>query len=448
MQKKGRSRWASGALILSCMLVFGHCADSDQWRIPHVVQMEGIKTCINFQHMHGFFPTARDGRPVGVLARDGDILFGEDFTFPYRETDGESLVLDLRGEVLFLNGKPVSLLLSDKGKGWDWLRGASPEDLTDLRFLGFAGDAEDLDWPLLRKVAQARPGIWLSSPDIDQADVVARFVSLFEPHGLLIQPAILAERFEELKPRLAKLEWLMLGDEDENYQGTLDFLSQLPQLHTLSLLFEGVGTIPSGCRNLRSVSIAGGKGVKDLFSLRNVTGLRELVLVGFHEVEDISALAAFPELRRLAFLGGKNVRALSVLDQLPRLAWLGFPQNTTQEAFAQVLAGHPGLEVVELVACDNICDLSPLRSLRHLQAAIILTKEVDVGVLQDLKGLRYLALREDAFQGEKAAALEQALPDTFIARFDTFCLGSGWILLLAPATLLLRGLFSRHEACK
>ncbi len=447
MQKKGRSRWASGALILSCMLVFGHCAGSDQWRIPHVVQMEGIESCINFHHMHiGWFPTAGDGRPVGVLARDGDILFGEEFAFPYRETDGESLELDSGGDVLFFNGKLVSLQLSDEGKGWNWLRGASLEDLTDLRFLGFEEDAKDLDWPLLRKVAQARPDIWLSSPDIDQADV-ARLVSLFEPHGLAIEAAILAERFEELKPRLAKLEWLMLA-EDGNYQGTLDFLSQLPQLHTLSLLFEGVGTIPSGCRNLRSVSIFEDKGVKDLFFLRNVTGLRELVLQGFDELEDISALAAFPELRRLAFLGGKNVRALSVLEQLPRLAWLGFPQNTTQEAFAQVLAGHPGLEVVELVACDNICDLSPLRNLRHLQAAIVLTKEVDFGVLQDLKGLRYLALHKDAFQGEKVAALEKALPDTFIARFGTFCLGSGWILLLAPAILLLRGLFSGHEACR
>ena len=74
-------------------------------------------------------------------------------------------------------------------------------------------------------------------------------------------------------------------------------------------------------------------------------------------------MAAFPDLRKLVFAGSEALDLdLSVLERLPRLAWLGFPQNTTQEAFARVIASHPDLKVVEL-GSEKVRDLSPLRSL-------------------------------------------------------------------------------------
>ena len=412
-----------------------------------MVQIEGSEVWCDRS-----FPTwcteAKGDRPLKILARDGDFLGTgldqDDLHFTYRDSDGESLALERRGDVLLCNGKPVSLRLSEGGTGWEWLRKASSRDLSDLRLVGIEGEKDSLDFPLLLKLARVRPDIGLFfQDDIDQPDVL-RLLSLFEPKVLSIELEALAPQFEVLEPKLRKLRVLWAGGDD--YEGAMDFLARLPKLHTLVLLdWEPgkTGGIPSGCRNLSSVTVFNGDlELEHLGFLKNVTSLRELTLAESAGLTDITALGAFPELRKLAFWGCKNLKDLSILERLPKLAWLGFPENTTQEAFAAVVAGHPSLEVVELVGCDDIRDLSPLRSLGNLQAAIVLTDEVDVGVLQDLKSLRYLALPEDTFEDEAAAkivALERALPDTVIVPAEPFCLGSGWILLLLfPAAAILR----------
>lgn len=413
-----------------------------EWGVPRVVQIKGIERLCNYP------PTwctgARASHPVGVLARDGDLFWADkDHLFLYRGTDGESLVLDVQGDVLLLNGKAVSIQLSDQGTGWEWLWKASTEDLSDLRLLIVRGHTDAFDFPLLEKVARVRPDIALFLDErFDQSDIVAQLVSLFEPDFLAIDLQVLSEQFDALEPRLAKLEVLWALEE-----GPVDFLPRLPRLRTLLLSRwdpARSGGIP-GSRSLRSVTIMNSR-LEDLSFLRNVTGLQELVLFDIDELKDITALAAFPDLKKLVlFSKSRKVLDLAVLERLPKLAWLEFPRETSQEAFANVIASHPGLEVVVL-GSEEIRDLSPLRGLRHLKAAILLQRNVDVGVLQDLKSLQYLALQKDAFEGdaaEKTAALEQALPKTFVTQTEPFCLGSGWILLLVPAIVLLRSLWLR-----
>lgn len=454
MRGTAQIRWICGALILSCALLSAGCSTIEKWvlgarwEMPRVVQLKGVESsCI---YLPTWCSIASADRPAGVLARDGDLIsFKSDkkeHVFFYRGTDGESLVLDVQGDVVLLNGKAVSLGLSEKGT--EWLRKASTEDLAGLRLLQFGERAKALEFPLLEKLARVRPDIALLLHKIDQPDIVARLLSLFEPHFLSIDLKVLSTRFDVLEPQLAKLKILWTDGE-----GSLDFLPRLPRLRTLWLsdwARAGSGAIPGGIRNLRSVTLWGGKGVQDLSLVKNVTGLQELVVWGKEDdlnLKDISALAAFPDLRKLVFAlhEPKNVLDLSVLERLPKLAWLGFPGNTTQEAFAKVIASHPDLKLVELRS-ENVRDLSPLRRLRSLKALTLWQVKVDVGALQDLKSLRYLALPDDAFKGDAAkntAALEKALPETFVAQAAPYCLGSGWILLLLPAIVLLRRLWSR-----
>jgi len=452
-------RIAVGLVLLFALLAAG-CAllkewlTEDEWKRPRVVKVTGVT------ELHADPPSVtfgvRPGSPAGILARDGDLFECEgNCIFFYHESDGKSLVLDVRDDVVALNGKVVSLTLSEKSSGWEWLRKATPASLAGLRLLIVEGETEAFDFSLLEKVARHRRDIGLFvTPDIEP-DIAARVISLFEPHFLAASLEVLSGRFSELEPRLANLETLWTIGE-----GSLQFLPRLPRLRALWLhgwLRAGSGDIPPGTRNLRSIAILQGKEVEDLAFLRNATGLRELVLWGIEGLKDISALAAFPDLKMLWFVGidATSVSNLSVLDRLPNLAWLQFPRDTSQEAFARVIATHPDLEIIVL-GSDYVRDLSPLQSLRDPRAVILAVKgDVDVTPLHQLKTLEYVGLSDDAFEGEaankkealdkKSDALEKALPDTFVGRAQPYCLGSGWILLLLPLIALLRALWPRVQ---
>jgi hypothetical protein len=420
----------------------------NEWRSPRVVKVTGVEELCDVA-MSSCSGT-RAGRPAAILARDGDIFSSKKGPFIYRENDGESLVIE-DGEVVLLNGKTVSVLLEDGGKGWEWLRKASAGDLASLRLLVFGAKRETLDFSVLEKVAQIRPDLgllWESGPP-DETDRVVRLLTVFEPRILQIKLGVLSARFDELEPRLTKLEMLWTVGE-----GSLDFLPRLPRLRALWLekwLRAGSAEIPSGVRNLRSVAIRGGVKIEDLSFLRNVRGLQELRLfLDVNGLKDVTALAGFPELRKLEFVSpdSKNVQDISNLGRLPKLAWLKFPYNTSQETFAKVIASHPDLEIV-VVRSEHIRDLSPLQSLRHPRAAILSLKGVDLAPLYQLKSLEYLGLHKDYFKGDaakKTEALEKALPSTFVAQAEPFCLGSGWILLLLPVMFLFRSLWSRGQS--
>lgn len=448
MNLTNRSR---NILVLLCVSVGAGCALMREWAgggkppAPDIVEVRGVESFCNYSPP-SWCVSPKEGRPAAILARDGDVFLAPEkewHVFPYRKSDGKTLMLETKDGVLLLNGEAVALHLSDAG--WEWLRKASNDDLAGLRMLSVE-KAEALDFALLERLARVRPEIGLSIERIDSPDVAARIVSLFEPQFLSIESDMLSARIDALEPRLARLEILWIGG-----GGSLDFLPRLPRVHTLLLdnckPTQAQEISPS--RTLRAVTITGCKGLKDLSFLRNLVGLQELNL--WHvEVEDISRLAALPELKKLILdTESKSELDLSVVRRLERLTWLGFPKNTTQETFAAVIASHPDLEVVE-VSSDKIRDLSPLRSLRNLKAAVVPLQSVDVAVFRELEDLRFLALlhkgdlKGDA--AEKMAAVEKALPKTLVVRAAPFCLGSGWILLLIPLIVLLRSFSPRmHE---
>ncbi|MBA7716936.1 hypothetical protein ES703_126021 [subsurface metagenome] len=98
------------------------------------------------------------------------------------------------------------------------------------------------------------------------------------------------------------------------------------------------------------------------------------------------------------------------------------------------------MQVVELVGCEDIIDLSPLESLVKIKAiALFGVSTTDYKPLYNLKTLECILIDEDAFEeNEKEISdLQEALPDAQILLGAYFCLGSGWLLLLFPIILIL-----------
>ena len=108
----------------------------------------------------------RDSDYLGVSTKTGSQGKAES-AFLYRQSDGATLALALAPQRLVLNGRIVTLDLSDKQQGWDWLAQASAKELAALRHVRLPEELStntamvSVKTLLLRKLAAANPGVGL-----------------------------------------------------------------------------------------------------------------------------------------------------------------------------------------------------------------------------------------------------------------------------------------------
>ncbi|MGB2755849.1 MAG: leucine-rich repeat domain-containing protein [Phycisphaerae bacterium] len=431
-----------------------------------VVKVEGEAICYNHTLAPFSFMLSEEGRPAGLLARDGDILIfaekgndeKEGISLPlcYRATDGTALAVAFEGGRMLLDRKTVSVGLKDE-ETWDWLKQASEEDLKGLRHLLVGQNLDAAQLEILKKVAKTNPAIDLSleprgSPPATEEGGTApvavgpdEVLRLFRPRFLAPPARLLSEEMEKIRLALEDVEVLLV---DAKKEGNLDFLSHLPRLRTLVLpnWSPEQSPLPQNLKNLRSLILVGAESPVALASLADLVQLEQLTLVG-GDVEDLGALAKFPRLKTLSLTGCEKVTDLGPLKDLP-LEYLSFPPKISQEEFDAAVKDHPGLKAVELFNCENVKDIGYLKGLKDIKALVLISKEkreqpppeeakaegeklfVD---LKEMKGLRLLVLPPwDESSAAEIADLQKALPDCLISAGKPLCLGSGWILALVP----------------
>jgi hypothetical protein len=420
-----------------------------------ILKVEGAAMCYNQTLAPFSWMVSDEGRPAGLLARDGDILIfvqkGEDkkesVSLPlcYRAADGPTLAVTFAPGWMLIGGKTVSVVLKDEA-AWDWLRQASEENLKGLRLLPVGKSIDAAQLEILKKVAKANPAIDLSleaggSPTATEESAAApaaagpaEVLRLFRPRFLAAPAQLLSEKMEKIRPALEDVEVLILNDAKG---GNLDFLSHLPRLRTLVLSnwSPEQTPLPKGLKNLRSLVLFGDKSLADLSPIAGLAQLEQLTLVG-GDAENLSPLAKLPRLKTLALTGCEKVTDLGPLKNLA-LEYLSFPPKISQQEFDAVIKDHSGLKAVELFGCENVKDIAALKSLKNIEALVLIKPafegEKHLADLKELKGLRLLVLPPDAFKGSaEIAELQKALPDCLITAGKPLCLGSGWILLLAP----------------
>jgi len=448
-------------VLVGGLLTLGSCkraepgaAARDELR---VVKVEGEAICYNHTLAPFSWMVSGKGRPAGLLARDGDILFfvqkGKDekegISLPlcYRATDGTALAVAYEGGRMLLDRKTVSVVLEDEA-AWNWLRQASEEDLKSLRLLLVGQSIDTAQLKILKKVAKTNPAIDLSlepggSPPTGEESAAApaavgpsEVLRLFRPRFLAAEAGLLSKQMDEIRPALGNVEVLILNNNEKGE--SLDFLAHLPRLRTLILSnwSPEQTPLPKGLTTIRSLILIGAKSPVTLASLADLAQLEQLTLVG-GDAEDLGALAKLPRLKTLSLTTCEKVADLGPLKNLA-LEYLSFPPKISQQEFDAVIKDHPALKVVELFGCENVKDIAALKSLKNLEALVLIKPafegEKHLADLKELKGLRLLVL--PPWEGEEANAkiadLQKALPDCLITAGKPLCLGSGWILLLAP----------------
>jgi hypothetical protein len=366
---------------------------------------------------------------TALMAEAGDLLYIStdelDCYYRYNPKDGRQLSFTRDPDApfkTFLNDRLISLYIDDDPAVWKWIEECDARSLRDLRSLHFAIEEKVPDLALLQKIARSKSTIGLSFDWGDMSEII----TLFTPFWLAIDGDL--EVDESLLPRLNKLEFLFLSSAED-----IKFVEDLPNLETL-ILSEGENLHDvkfDKMTKLRSLTLVA-CAISSLPALGNNKRLRNLYLVFDEEIEDINPIADLPRLQGVGFTYCDGVADISALDNLSRIKWISFPPGITQEDFSAFLSKYPGLEVVDLLGCHAISDISPLSGMASLRALNLFSESVeDLSPLYQLKDLELLTLYDNLYEEWQYEELREALPNTQIA-IGGLCLGSGWLLLAIP----------------
>ena len=440
--------------LAAVLTIATKCGRSDTssraWSLPQPVRVAG---CVDlFPELGTWLPAETNDGTAAILARDGDLLLGnKDSNFLiYREGDGPVLTPAFEKWGVRLAGKVVSVSLTQgengTAGGCPWLEQASPGDLAAIRLIQFPKEPAAAPLPALQRLAAANPRVALVCDDLDKPNAAfVQALPLFRPRLLALSAGDMVDaQGRSLLADQAQVETLLISGDS----GSLEFLRTLPNLRRVWIggWDPGkTGPLPPGLTALRSLILTAPE-ITDLSAVSAAPPeLEELSLAGCRNLADVTGLARFSGLKTLMLTGNEKVLDLSGLARLRHLQWVGLPPKISQDQFAGFLQSHPDLRILEMVKCENVTDLAPLRALKGLEGLILIGSYKNLEVLSELKSLRFVGVPEEAFtqSPDQVAAIRKALPNALLVQVKGFCLGSGWILLLIPAVWLGRSLWRR-----
>jgi hypothetical protein len=416
-------------LALSLLAACGFsCAGEEKasWQAPRVVMIESDKDVSPlFPSLLVWSTDASESGPHALLLRDEDYLSPDGgLPFRYRSSDGLSLKLTAGDGILKLGDVVVAVDVSQP-KGLNWLEGASRSEMATLRTLGFREEIAAPAFAALKKLAAVNPNVDMVFEQ--HSDYILKILPLFHTRIASIKEAVdlaLANRPEIDTVVIESVE-----------SGVFDALPGFPGLRRLVVTEDWDredGPLPEGLSGLRSLTIMGD--VKDLSVIAAAPVELEELTLGVDGLESLKGLERFKNLHTLLLLGGGSID-LTPLNQFTGLRRVALPSGTTDAQFAGFVNTHPDLAVLEMPKNDKVTSLEPLANLKRLEAIVINGNREDLGVLGQVKSLRFVGMSRGV-EGEPVEALRKALPEAAIVAVKPFCLGSGWILALVPAVFV------------
>jgi hypothetical protein len=379
---------------------------------------------------------------VSLAVSAGDLIYFQfmgDEILCYRYNPSDGLSLSIRYDTIYdrfyLNDELISLSLSEGAAAWDWLLGADDEILTGIRSFYISLPLSEAEINSLEMISGviSNPGLFIEGDSL-----LEEVLSVIEPEWLIAEDLNYSTISDDAKANLKHLELLWHSGADSIDP---DFLYGLPELNSLIIEYWDSTDITdfqfAKLKSLESLSIIESD-IHDLSPIATSSRIRNLNLINCETLKEIGSVADLAGITCLGLTGCQNIIDIPAILQMPQLTRLSVPGNTSQMEFADIISRHNALQVLELVSCDSIKDLSPLEDYSGLKALTLDLDVQDLKPLYQLTGLELLVLSEDFFEDSLVITeIQKAMPDTRIVAGGGFCLGSGWILLLVPAIIVL-----------
>jgi hypothetical protein len=370
----------------------------------------------------------------------------------YREEDPSQLTFEVRGCCLLMNGKPVLLFRGENGAdAVAWLSSAPEVDLESLRGVELSPELLLYGNEALDRLAKHNIHVGLALPNEPSENKGAEHtekgeeewvrrtveaVNKFRPHIVTLPLDILSSPNLE-DTVLQDAQWLLLGFPNDKPEDGALLLRHMERASSVRHLLLG-RQIPDinwqRFEKLRSLVLWKREDL-DLRPLATMPNLESLSIAESQNI-DVTPLGKIPNLKVLNLIGTKSVENLSHLDDA-YLTWFTPPSDITSEQLGMFLRQHPELRVLVLYQTEDL-HLDVLRSIPDLRVLVLATEVEDLDAVTSLEHLELLVLHQEYWKDGAywPVTLHRKRPDIEIALGGGLCLGSGWILLLVPATAL------------
>ena len=428
-------------LLLTVFLMTG-CGQNPWSKDPeyYIVDVTGVEFILNSSNSFGGFVyrAMDEDDTLTIVVSEGDLLSLGEVNYRYDPDDGlclrfsEDSVID----AIYLNDEVYWIYLDKGSKTWEWMDQAAPGAIENLDVIFLADTVTEANISSLEKLSQINNNLVVFN-DCNNDTLDQYLLTLFAPTWHDAEILKHQDYSADAKSNLRELELVLFTDYDST---CLETLYDLPRLNSLIIedwdSSEIAGLQFDILQKLRSLTIVESE-VYDLSSLGTLPKLKDLNLVGCDNLE-IGPLAELTGLRSLGFTVSELLWDTLLFQELPMLSRLSLPYNTTQEEFAGIIDGQKSLQVLELIICEEINDLSPLEGYAGLKALTLSEVYPDISALYQMKDLDLLVLGESYYKDSLGMVkLQNALPDTKIVQGGGLCVGSGWLLLLMPVVILL-----------
>lgn len=416
-----------------------------------VVHIEGVEWACNLTASYsGFGPGIfePEENKLVLAATDGDLLYmfkGElDFYYRYNSADGHQLLISmdtLSPLSVCLNGSLESLRLDEKSSP-DILNELSGAEMEQLGTLHITGTLSEEMFSALQEheVSLKGTGIVMESDASNLHDLLA----VCQPKMLIANDSRNLPDVESSN-ELAGLEFLWVSGDMEGLAKVSSCCSNLESLIISDWDPTSGELLPlSGLQSLKNLTVAE-SGLVSLGEIELPKSLRSISLFDCDTLVDLGTISEFSDLYRLGLTGSHQIIELSEILKMPNLRWLSLPGNVSQQEFRNLAARLSQLEVLELIGCTEIQDLSPLIPLVYLRSLSLDLEKSQLGMLDSLTRLEIIILSQEVIDDnpEWYSELKASLPGSTIVPGSGLCLGSGWLLLLLPFILLFRFTFKR-----
>jgi len=420
-----------------------------------LLEIEGASWGCNVNTSYAKFGSAsekEDSLKLILPASDGDLLylFHDDLQYyhRYHSKDGPvlSLVFDSLDAVsVYLNGNLDYMEVTDSAS-LDAFSTLTAPELGQLSSLLIGAPLSDDLLSVLRSKQEALQGTSLILESVTGTGQLSDLLSIFRPPFLVLNNSSALPEPDENIP-LSGLELLWMDGNILSLNKLADCCDDLEALIVADWKPKpGELLSLAGLRKVRSLTVAE-SGLTTLSSIEFPESLRNLYLLGCDTLSDIRSLAVLQKLKRLNLTLCSRVADLTVLKELEPLQCLSFPPKVSQQQFKELTEHFPQLELIELIDCEQIENLYPLKGLPQLHTLLLQLEKDQLQGLDSLQQLQTLILTDKLYgdNGQWISELKKSLPNTTIVPGSGLCLGSGWLLLLIPFILIFRYLSRRKS---